>query len=118
MGNAGISLQTCGSFAAHFNPHCHRLFTEGAFTPQGESVPLPTPATYRPADIEERFRQLLLCRLHRPEFMQGMTKISELHISVSDENCDIYSIKQTVGIGISGAPPTRPKTEGKRKAAA
>ncbi|NIS78036.1 MAG: hypothetical protein GTO00_10670, partial [Deltaproteobacteria bacterium] len=61
------SLQTFGSFAANFHPHCHCLVTEGAFTPQGEFVPLPTPATYRLADIEERFRQLLLKRLHRVE---------------------------------------------------
>ena len=43
------------------------LVTEGAFTPQGEFVPLPTPATYRLADIEERFRHLLLKRLHCAE---------------------------------------------------
>ena len=61
------SLQTFGSFASNFNPHCHGLVTEGAFTPQGEFVPLPTPATHRLADIEERFRQLLLSRLHRAE---------------------------------------------------
>jgi hypothetical protein len=61
------SLQTFGSFAANFNPHCHDLVTEGVFTPQGEFLPLPTPATYRLADIEERFRQLLLKRLHRAE---------------------------------------------------
>jgi len=61
------SLQTFGSFAANFNPHCHGLVTEGAFTPQGEFVPLPTPATYRLADIEERFRHLLLKRLHCAE---------------------------------------------------
>jgi hypothetical protein len=61
------SLQTFRSFAANFNPHCHGLVTEGAFTPQGEFLPLPTPATYLLADIEERFRQLRLSRLHRAE---------------------------------------------------
>ena len=64
---AVASLQTFGSFAANFNPHCHGLVTAGVFTPQGEFVPLPTPATYRLADIEERFRHLLLKRLHRAE---------------------------------------------------
>jgi hypothetical protein len=61
------SIQTFGSFAANFNPHCHCLVTEGAFTPQGEFLPLPTPPTYILADIEERFRKLLLKRLHRAE---------------------------------------------------
>jgi hypothetical protein len=61
------SIQTFGSFAANFNPHCHGLVTEGVFTPQGEFLPLPTPATYILADIEERFRKLLLKRLHRAE---------------------------------------------------
>jgi hypothetical protein len=38
---AGVvaSLQTFGSFAANFNPHCHGLVTEGVFTPQGEFLP-------------------------------------------------------------------------------
>jgi len=62
-----VSIQTFGSFAANFNPHCHCLVTEGVFTHQGEFLPLPTPATYTLADIEERFRQLLLKRLHRAE---------------------------------------------------
>lgn len=61
------SIQTFGSFAANFNPHCHCLVTEGAFTPPGEFLPLPTPATYILADIEVRFRKFLLKRLHRAE---------------------------------------------------
>lgn len=61
------SIQTFGSFAANFNPHSHCLVTEGVFTPQGEFLPLPTPATYILEDIEERFRKLLLERLHRAE---------------------------------------------------
>jgi hypothetical protein len=60
-------IQTFGSFAANFNPHCHTMVTEGVFTPQGEFVPLPTPATCILPDIEERFRKLLLKRLHRAE---------------------------------------------------
>jgi hypothetical protein len=81
------SLQTFGSFAANFNPHCHGLVTEGAFTPQGEFLPLPTPATYLFADIEERFRQLLLSRLHRAErlseaFMNTLLRSSHSGFSV------------------------------------
>jgi hypothetical protein len=84
------SLQTFGSFAANFNPHCHCLVTEGAFTPQGEFVPLPTPATYRLADIEERFRQLLLKRLYRAErlseaFMNKLLEWSPSGFSVHAE---------------------------------
>ena len=43
------------------------MVTEGVFTPQGEFVPLPTPATYILPDIEERFRKLLLKSLHRAQ---------------------------------------------------
>jgi hypothetical protein len=41
------------------------MVTEGVFTSKGEFIPLPTPATYILPDIKERFRQLLLKRLHR-----------------------------------------------------
>ena len=61
------SLQTFGSFAANFNPHCHCLVTEGVFTSQGEFVPLPVPSTYLLPDIEQRFRNLLLKRLNQAE---------------------------------------------------
>jgi len=61
------SIQTFGSFAANWNPHIHCLTTEGVFTTQGEFVPLPIPAPYIIKDIEERFRQLLLQRLHRAQ---------------------------------------------------
>ncbi len=40
---------------------------EGVFAPQGEFLPLPKPANSILKDIEERFRPLLLERLHRAE---------------------------------------------------
>lgn len=43
------------------------MATEGVFTPQGEFLPLPKPANSILKDIEERFRRLLLKRLHRAE---------------------------------------------------
>ena len=61
------SIQTFGSFGANWNPHIHSLLTEGVFTPQGEFLPLPIPATSLLEDIEERFRRLLLKRLHHAE---------------------------------------------------
>lgn len=45
----GATLQTFGSFASNFNPHCHGLVTEGVFTPQGEFLPSHTP---RPIDSQ------------------------------------------------------------------
>lgn len=61
------SIQTLGSFGANWHPHIHCLVTEGVFTPQGEFLPLPKPANSILKDIEERFRHLLLERLHRAE---------------------------------------------------
>ncbi|MFQ5791692.1 MAG: transposase, partial [Acidobacteriota bacterium] len=61
------SIQTFGSFAANFHPHIHSLITEGVVTPEGEFLPLAVPATSLLADIEERFRRLLLRRLNRAE---------------------------------------------------
>ena len=61
------SIQTFGSFAANFHPHIHSLITEGVFTPEGEFLALPVPATSLLADIEERFRRLLRQRLNRAE---------------------------------------------------
>ena len=43
------------------------MVTEGVFTPQGEFLPLPKPANSILKVIEERFRRLLLKRLHRAE---------------------------------------------------
>lgn len=61
------SIQTFGSFAANFHPHIHSLITEGVFTSEGEFLPLPEPPTSILANIEERFRHLLLKRLCRAE---------------------------------------------------
>lgn len=47
--------------------HIRSLVTQGVFTPEGEFLPLPVPATSLLADIEERFRHLLLQRLNRAE---------------------------------------------------
>jgi len=73
------SIQTFGSFGANWNPHIHCLVTEGVFTPQGEFLPLPDPATSLLKDIEERFRRLLLSRLHRAERLSEpfMNKLME-----------------------------------------
>ena len=77
------SIQTFGSFAANWQPHIHCLATEGVFTPQGEFLPLPIPATYIIKDIEERFRQLPLKRLHRAERLSEtfMNKLLDWHPS-------------------------------------
>jgi hypothetical protein len=59
-----LSLQTYGAFGANFNPHCHAPATEGAFSPDGEFLPLPA---LDPAAVMEVFRRLFLQRLHRAE---------------------------------------------------
>ena len=56
------SLQTFGRFAANFHPHLHAMVSEGAFTDQGEFLPLPSMDV---RVIEEVFRRLLLHRLRR-----------------------------------------------------
>jgi len=53
--------------APTLHPHIHSLITEGVFTPEGEFLALPVPATSLLADIEERFRRSLLQRLNRAE---------------------------------------------------
>ncbi len=84
------SIQTFGSFAANFNPHCHCLVTEGAFTPQGDFLALPTSVTHILGDIEERFRKLLLKRLHQAErlseaFMNKLLEWNPSRFSVHAE---------------------------------
>jgi hypothetical protein len=69
-----LSLQTYGAYGANFNPHCHGLVTEGAFSNDGEYLPLPS--LYASA-VCQLFRRLLLLRLHRAErlsesFMQDL----------------------------------------------
>ena len=52
---------------------------EEVFTPLGEFLPLPVPATYIIKDIEENFRKILLERLHRAERLSDdfMNKLME-----------------------------------------
>jgi hypothetical protein len=59
-----LSLQTYGAYGANFNPHCHGLVTEGAFSPGGEFLPLPSLDT---SAVMQVFRRLLLVRLHQAE---------------------------------------------------
>ena len=50
---APASLQT---FGANFHPHVHALVSDGAFTPDGAFLPLPT---VDPPVVEELFRRLV-----------------------------------------------------------
>ncbi|MBN1566281.1 MAG: transposase [Acidobacteria bacterium] len=59
-----LSLQTYGAYGANFNPHCHGLVTDGAFSADGEFLPLPS---LDASAVMEVFRRLLLLRLHRAE---------------------------------------------------
>lgn len=69
-----LSLQTYGAYGANFNPHCHGLVTDGAFSNDGEFLPLPS---LDPSAVMLLFRRLLLLRLHQAEtlsesFMQNL----------------------------------------------
>jgi hypothetical protein len=69
-----FSLQTFGAYGANFNPHCHGLVTDGAFSADGEFLPLPS---LDASAVMEAFRRMLLLRLHRAErlsesFMQNL----------------------------------------------
>jgi hypothetical protein len=69
-----LSLQTYGAYGANFNPHCHGLVSDGAFSPKGEFLPLPSLDT---SAVMQLFRRLLLLRLHQAErlsesFMQNL----------------------------------------------
>jgi len=59
-----LSLQTYGAYGANFNPHCHALATDGAFSPGGEFLPLPS---LDASAVMQMFRRLLLLRLHQAE---------------------------------------------------
>lgn len=59
-----LSLQTFGAYGANFNPHCHAIISDGAFTPEGQFLPLPSLDAYA---VTEVFRRLLLKRLHQAE---------------------------------------------------
>ena len=69
-----LSLQTHGAYGANFNPHCHGLISDGAFSPDGEFLPLPS---LDASAVCQLFRRLLLLRLHKAErlsesFMQNL----------------------------------------------
>ncbi len=69
-----FSLQTFGAYGANFNPHCHGLVTDGAFSADGEFLPLPL---LDASAVMETFRRMLLLRLHQAErlsesFMQNL----------------------------------------------
>ena len=69
-----FSLQTFGAYGANFNPHCHGLVTDGAFSADGQFLPLPT---LDASAVMEAFRRMLLLRLHQAErlsesFMQNL----------------------------------------------
>jgi len=69
-----LSLQTYGAYGANFNPHCHGLVTDGAFSGDGEFLPL---FSLDAAAVCQLFRRLLLSRLHRAQrltesFMQNL----------------------------------------------
>ena len=59
-----LSIQTFGSYAANFHPHVHALVTDGAYTKEGEFLPLPH---FGARLVEEVFRRRVLERLHRAE---------------------------------------------------
>jgi hypothetical protein len=59
-----LSLQTYGAYGANFNPHCHGLVTDGAFSPDGEFLPIPS---LDASAVMEVFRRLLLLRLHQAD---------------------------------------------------
>ena len=69
-----FSLQTFGAYGANFNPHCHGLVADGAFSTNGEFLPLPS---LDASAVMEVFRRILLLRLHKAErlsesFMQNL----------------------------------------------
>ena len=69
-----LSLQTYGAYGANFNPHCHGLISDGAFSAGGEFLPLPS---LDASAVCQLFRRLLLLRLHQAErlsesFMQNL----------------------------------------------
>jgi hypothetical protein len=53
-----------GAYGANFNPHCQGLTTDGAFSKDGEYLPLPL---LDPSAVMQLFRWLLLLRLHQAE---------------------------------------------------
>ncbi len=69
-----ISLQSFGAYGANFNPHCHALVSDGAFSNDRQFLPLPSLDS---SAVMQLFRRLLLLRLHKAErltesFMQNL----------------------------------------------
>ncbi len=69
-----LSLQTHGAYGVNFNPHCHGLVTDGAFSADGQFLPVPSLDV---SAVIEAFRHMLLLRLHQAErlsesFMQNL----------------------------------------------
>jgi hypothetical protein len=60
----GFSLQTFGAYGANFNPHCHGIVTDGAFSADGQFIPLPSLDASAAMEV---FRRMLLLRLHKAE---------------------------------------------------
>jgi hypothetical protein len=59
-----IALQTFGAYGGNWHPHAHAIVSDGAFTPEGEFLPLPRLDT---TVVLEVFRRLWLRRLHQAE---------------------------------------------------
>ena len=69
-----FSLQTFGAYGANFNPHGHGLVTDGAFSADGQFLPVPS---LDASAAMEAFRRMLLLRLNQAErlsesFMQNL----------------------------------------------
>jgi hypothetical protein len=59
-----ISIQSFGAYGANFNPHCHAMVSDGAFSADGSFLPLPS---LDASAVMQLFRRMLLLRLHKAE---------------------------------------------------
>jgi hypothetical protein len=89
-----ISLQTFGAYGANFHPHCHAIISDGAFSKDGQFLPLPS---LDASAVMEVFRRMLLSRLHKAErltesFMQNL--LSWVHPGFS-----VYASSPVEGAG-------------------
>jgi hypothetical protein len=69
-----FSLQTFGAYGANFNQHCHGIVTDGAYSENGQFLPLPSLDASAAMEV---FRRMFLQRLHKAErlsesFMQNL----------------------------------------------
>ena len=81
------AIQTFGAYGPNFHPHLHAIVSEGAFSPQGEFLPIPSPD---PTVIAEVFRR---------EVLDGMVLKSnrfgfepEIIAKLSRLNLNIYEV--------------------------